>query len=130
VILLRLRAGLLLRTWFISSLASGCRGEGVGSGTLLSLNKVCSFAKLSVKRMRVAYAGGRKNAVRRERESALLCCLVFGERCGREFFALDVACVDLRKLLPLLGRSSSAKIADTGHTGTQAPQSMHSMGSM
>jgi hypothetical protein len=28
------------------------------------------------------------------------------------------------------GRSSSAKIADTGHTGTQAPQSMHSTGSM
>ena len=28
------------------------------------------------------------------------------------------------------GRSSSAKIAATGQTGTQAPQSMHSMGSM
>src|ERR1700730_9353211 len=28
------------------------------------------------------------------------------------------------------GKSSSAKIADTGHTGTQAPQSMHSTGSM
>src|SRR6185295_15067864 len=28
------------------------------------------------------------------------------------------------------GRSSSAKMADTGHTGTQAPQSMHSTGSM
>ena len=28
------------------------------------------------------------------------------------------------------GRSSSAKIAETGQTGTQAPQSMHSMGSM
>ena len=28
------------------------------------------------------------------------------------------------------GRSSSAKIADTGQTGTQAPQSMHSTGSM
>ena len=28
------------------------------------------------------------------------------------------------------GRSSSAKIADTGHTGTHAPQSMHSTGSM
>src|SRR5258706_2791836 len=28
------------------------------------------------------------------------------------------------------GRSSSAKIADTGHTGTDAPQSMHSTGSM
>jgi hypothetical protein len=27
-------------------------------------------------------------------------------------------------------RSSSAKIADTGQTGTQAPQSMHSTGSM
>src|SRR6202049_5015270 len=30
----------------------------------------------------------------------------------------------------LSGRSSSAKIADTGQTGTQAPQSMHSTGSM
>jgi hypothetical protein len=28
------------------------------------------------------------------------------------------------------GRSSSAKMADTGHTGTHAPQSMHSTGSM
>src|SRR5215471_9960330 len=28
------------------------------------------------------------------------------------------------------GRSSSAKIAETGQTGTQAPQSMHSTGSM
>src|ERR1017187_10854345 len=28
------------------------------------------------------------------------------------------------------GRSSRAKIADTGHTGTQAPQSMHSTGSI
>src|SRR5437899_11899923 len=28
------------------------------------------------------------------------------------------------------GRSSRAKIAETGHTGTQAPQSMHSTGSM
>src|SRR5580658_1464151 len=28
------------------------------------------------------------------------------------------------------GRSSSAKIAETGHTGTQAPQSMHSTGSI
>src|SRR5262252_126428 len=28
------------------------------------------------------------------------------------------------------GRSSSAKIADTGQTGTHAPQSMHSTGSM
>jgi hypothetical protein len=34
----------------------------------------------------------------------LLCYLVFGELCGREFAALDVACVDLRKLLPLLGQ--------------------------
>src|SRR5437773_8784870 len=34
----------------------------------------------------------------------LLCCFVFGELCGREFAALDVACVDLRKLLPLLGQ--------------------------
>jgi hypothetical protein len=36
----------------------------------------------------------------------LLCCLVFGELCGREFAALDVACVDLRKLLPLLGQAT------------------------
>src|SRR5215831_5965958 len=28
------------------------------------------------------------------------------------------------------GRSSTAKIAETGQTGTQAPQSMHSTGSM
>src|ERR1700674_5030073 len=28
------------------------------------------------------------------------------------------------------GRSSSAKIAETGHTGTHAPQSMHSTGSI
>src|SRR5688500_19784752 len=28
------------------------------------------------------------------------------------------------------GRSSSAKIAETGQTGTQAPQSIHSTGSM
>src|SRR5439155_9372514 len=28
------------------------------------------------------------------------------------------------------GRSSNAKIAETGQTGTQAPQSMHSTGSM
>src|SRR6185437_10013878 len=28
------------------------------------------------------------------------------------------------------GRSSKAKMADTGHTGTHAPQSMHSTGSM
>src|ERR1700686_5004080 len=28
------------------------------------------------------------------------------------------------------GRSSSAKMAETGHTGTQAPQSMHSTGSI
>ena len=34
----------------------------------------------------------------------LLCCLVFGELCGREFATLDVACVDLRKLVPLLGQ--------------------------
>src|SRR5207245_7782289 len=31
-------------------------------------------------------------------------CLVFGELCGREFAALDVARVDLRKMLPLLGQ--------------------------
>src|SRR6266404_6599623 len=30
----------------------------------------------------------------------------------------------------LSGRSSAAKIADTGHTGTHAPQSMHSTGSI
>ncbi len=35
---------------------------------------------------------------------ARLCCLVFGELCGRELATLDVACVDLRKLLPLLGQ--------------------------
>src|SRR2546422_6893887 len=61
-----------------------------------------------------------KNAVRRERESALLCCLVFDELCGREFAALDVACVDLRKLLPLLRqilqRENRGHRAD-GHTG-------------
>src|ERR1700676_3931804 len=34
------------------------------------------------------------------------------------------------KLFHFSGRSSSAKIADTGQTGTQAPQSMHSTGSM
>src|SRR5277367_3506093 len=28
------------------------------------------------------------------------------------------------------GRSSSAKMADTGHTGTHAPQSIHSTGSI
>src|SRR5580658_9887782 len=28
------------------------------------------------------------------------------------------------------GRSSRAKMAETGHTGTQAPQSMHSTGSI
>ncbi len=28
------------------------------------------------------------------------------------------------------GKSSRAKMAETGHTGTQAPQSIHSTGSM
>jgi hypothetical protein len=50
----------------------------------------------------------------------LLCCLVFGELCGREFAALDVACVDLRKVLPLLGqvvlRENGGHRADR-HTG-------------
>jgi len=34
------------------------------------------------------------------------------------------------KLAHFSGRSSAAKIAETGHAGTQAPQSMHSTGSM
>src|SRR5579863_4552822 len=34
------------------------------------------------------------------------------------------------KLFHFSGKSSNAKIADTGQTGTQAPQSMHSTGSM
>src|SRR4051812_40639868 len=34
------------------------------------------------------------------------------------------------KLAHFSGRSSCAKMADTGHTGTQAPQSIHSTGSM
>ena len=45
---------------------------------------------------------------------------MFGELCGREFAALDVACVDLRKLLPLLGqviqRENRGHRADR-HTG-------------
>ena len=35
-----------------------------------------------------------------------------------------------REFAHFSGRSSSAKIADTGQTGTHAPQSMHSTGSM
>src|SRR6476660_3122736 len=50
----------------------------------------------------------------------LLGSLVFGELCGSEFTALDVACVDLRKLLPLLGqviqRENRGHRADR-HTG-------------
>jgi hypothetical protein len=34
----------------------------------------------------------------------LLRCLVLGEFVGREFAALDVACVDFRKMLPLFGQ--------------------------
>jgi hypothetical protein len=34
------------------------------------------------------------------------------------------------KLFHCCGRSSMGKIADTGQTGTQAPQSMHSSGLM
>ena len=45
---------------------------------------------------------------------------MFGELCGREFAALDVAYVDLRKLLPLLRqilqRENRGHRAD-GHTG-------------
>ena len=51
----------------------------------------------------------------------LLGSLVFGELCGREFAALDVACVDLRKVLPLLGqviqRENRGHWADR-HTGS------------
>lgn len=30
---------------------------------------------------------------------------MFGEHCRREFAVLDAACVDLRKMLPLLGQT-------------------------
>src|SRR5436305_10316508 len=58
---------------------------------------------------------------------------VWGNRCGRpasasyrpKYFALRSV-----KAFHFSGRSSSAKIAETGHTGTQAPQSMHSTGSI
>jgi hypothetical protein len=59
-----------------------------------------------------------------------LLALVLGELFGCEFARLDVAFVQFHILLPFLRRSSSAKIADTGQTGTHAPLSMHSTGSM
>src|SRR6266699_4152678 len=44
-------------------------------------------------------------------------------------FAYQSALIGV-KLFHFSGRSSSAKIAVTGQTGTQAPQSMHSVGWM
>ena len=48
----------------------------------------------------------------------------------RTALAAVVAGVLFCKLRPFSGRSSPAKMAETGHTGTHAPQSMHSTGSM
>jgi hypothetical protein len=44
--------------------------------------------------------------------------------------AAEVRGVLLGKVAHFSGRSSCAKMADTGQAGTQAPQSMHSTGSM
>src|SRR5580704_18263906 len=57
----------------------------------------------------------------------------FCYECGNErnyaFFSYHSALIAV-KLFHFSGRSSNAKIAVTGHTGTQAPQSMHSTGLM
>ena len=47
-----------------------------------------------------------------------------------ELASFDVAGVLLNVGVPLLGKVIQRKIAETGQTGTQAPQSMHSTGSM
>jgi hypothetical protein len=70
-------------------------GSELRVALLFRLSQVCSSAKLAVKRI------ARRMRVRK-RGRPLLRCLVFGELCRREFAALDVAFVDLRKLLPLL----------------------------
>src|SRR5207253_11123097 len=44
-------------------------------------------------------------------------CLVFGELCGREFAASDVARVDLRKMLPLIGQVIQRKNRRHGADG-------------
>jgi len=48
---------------------------------------------------------------------------------GQAFFVYQSALIGV-KLAHFSGKSSSAKIAVTGQTGTQAPQSIHSTGLM
>jgi len=61
---------------------------------VFGMKQVCSLATVWVKQA---------SRVRRARSLSFR-CLVFGELCGREFAPLDVARVDLRKMLPLLGQ--------------------------
>src|SRR5882762_1848010 len=55
--------------------------------------------------------------------------LLFSTGQDQPFFVYQSALIGV-KLAHFSGRSSSAKMAVTGQTGTQAPQSMHSVGLM
>jgi len=46
--------------------------------------------------------------------------------CDLAFFCHVPVGIDLREALPLFWKVFDGKIADTGQTGMQAPQSMHS----
>src|SRR6266849_10576856 len=74
---------------------------------VFQMEQVCSLGTPWVKHA---------SRVRRAR-SPLFRCLVFGELCGREFAPLDVARVDLRKMLPLLGQVVQHKNRGHGADG-------------
>src|ERR1700730_8732739 len=68
-------------------------------------------------------SGMPKHAARRLRKS-------FWRRRPRYFLLAYQSALMGVKLFHFSGRSSSAKMAVTGHTGTHAPQSLHSVGWM
>jgi hypothetical protein len=73
-----------------------------------------------------------QGALAAKKKAELLGLRLRYERSSREnyaFFVYQSALIGV-KLCHFSGRSSNAKIAVTGQTGTHAPQSMHSTGLM
>src|SRR5262252_496911 len=59
-----------------------------------------------------------------------IACRLFATLFSQSYFLAYQSELVAEKAFHLSGKSSSAKIAVTGQTGTQAPQSMHSVGLM
>jgi hypothetical protein len=105
-------------TWTASS-TGGCSGNGTFTLTPTATARIHRWIRASI--LSSLFSPHRKALLRAADSSEPLYRPIYRPKYAA-FFAVNS--------FHFSGKSSSAKMADTGHTGTHAPQSMHSTGSI